>query len=723
MGKASKRKKPEKPEEVKRVIPAEPLPQHVPFELVDWIAVTLILVSVLFVYGRTLCPTIFTSGAGENVTAVALLGVPHPPGFPLFCLLGKLFTILVPIGNIAYRVNLFSAVCGATASAMLYVLMKTLMGNQARFSAVAAALLFAFSLTFWSQAVISEVYTFNALVLISIFYALVRWERGSQLWPAALLAGLGLTVHPLQLFFLPGWLYFVYRSPRNHAIQYEDITRSAGAFAAGLSLHLYPLIRSKANPVLDWGNPENMKNLIAYLTASQYRERMFSLNFTKVLENAGQGALLLFRQFTPWLSVLPFAGLILLFQKHRRLFVVTIIPAILTFIYAINYNIPWEIDVYYIPIALLFAFWTGYLLTLIPQQWKKFSVVFPALAAVPLLLNFHENDRSHNRIALDYGIDLLKTAPANTSLVLPQTDAAFSILYLTTVENQRKDLDVWVHTEKGGVTTLRDGVKPDVMATQLSQILNGTKRVFLTQRVTDETVPGYKQVPFGILNLLAKNEDVTNPPKWDFGTYLLEKYANQTPTFFLDDRDRAILGSYYLNRGDYLINDKNKAAAMQEYMRAEKIGEDLAEIRSQLALRLAEMGNKTAAIAQLRESIRLMESAGDLNRLGRLLIQTKRIDEAKAAFERALKLDPNLAIAHSNLGAILGMKGDMFGAVEELETAVRLDPQSSMAHNNLAIAYLKIGKKNEAVAHWQYSLNIDPNQEDIRNELKKLNVQ
>ena len=245
----------------------------------------------------------------------------------------------------------------------------------------------------------------------------------------------------------------------------------------------------------------------------------------------------------------------------------------------------------------------------------------------------------------------------------------------------------------------------------------------LAQRVTDETVPGYKQVPYGILYLLAKNEDVTNPPKWDFGTYLLDKYANQTPSFFLDDRDRAVIGSYYLNRGDYLLSNKNNSAAMQEYLRAEKIGKDLAEIRSQLGLRFAEMGNRTAAIAQLRESIRLTESASDLNRLGRLLIQTKRIDEAKASFERALKLDPNLAIAHSNLGAILGMKGDIFGAVQELQTAVRLDPQSSMAHNNLAIAYLKMGKRNEAVSHWQTSLNIDPNQEDIRNELKKLNVQ
>src|SRR5262249_37695573 len=100
MGKAPKIKEIEKPREVKRVRTRETFPPQTPFDTTDWIAVNLILVSVLFVYGRTLCPTIFTSGAGENVTAVALLGVPHPPGFPLFCLLGKIFTLIVPVGNI-----------------------------------------------------------------------------------------------------------------------------------------------------------------------------------------------------------------------------------------------------------------------------------------------------------------------------------------------------------------------------------------------------------------------------------------------------------------------------------------------------------------------------------------------------------------------------------------------------------------------------------------------
>src|SRR5919106_4320871 len=191
MGRASRRKKSatdSKPQTV-QVKPAR-LPAY-PLDAADWPLLGFITIGALAVYARTLCPTIFTSGAGENVTAVVTLGVPHPPGFPLFCILGKIFTYLIPFGNVAFRVNFFSAMCGAAAAGMLYVLCRTLLGPSRRFAAAAAALLFAFSQTFWSQAVIAEVYTLNSLLLICVFYMLIRWEGGGALWPAGLFLGLG----------------------------------------------------------------------------------------------------------------------------------------------------------------------------------------------------------------------------------------------------------------------------------------------------------------------------------------------------------------------------------------------------------------------------------------------------------------------------------------------------------------------------------------------------
>ena len=59
-------------------------------------------------YIYTMCPTISTGDSGEFCAASVILGLPHSPGYPLYCLLGKIFTLIIPFGNLAYRVNLIS---------------------------------------------------------------------------------------------------------------------------------------------------------------------------------------------------------------------------------------------------------------------------------------------------------------------------------------------------------------------------------------------------------------------------------------------------------------------------------------------------------------------------------------------------------------------------------------------------------------------------------------
>src|SRR4051794_25085412 len=80
----------------------------------------------LLVYLRTLCRTIYVGDSGELAAAVHVLGIPHPPGYPLYVLLGKLFSMLVPIGKPALRLNLFSAVCASASSLFLFFTLREL---------------------------------------------------------------------------------------------------------------------------------------------------------------------------------------------------------------------------------------------------------------------------------------------------------------------------------------------------------------------------------------------------------------------------------------------------------------------------------------------------------------------------------------------------------------------------------------------------------------------
>ena len=75
-----------------------------------------LLLALFAIYALGACRTIYVGDSGELVTAVYLLGIPHPTGYPLYVLLGKLWTIVVPLGSIAFRMSLFSSACAAATA-------------------------------------------------------------------------------------------------------------------------------------------------------------------------------------------------------------------------------------------------------------------------------------------------------------------------------------------------------------------------------------------------------------------------------------------------------------------------------------------------------------------------------------------------------------------------------------------------------------------------------
>jgi hypothetical protein len=85
------------------------------------------------VYLKTLCPTVYVGDSGELIAAAYTLGIPHPPGYPLFTILGKVFITLIPIGSIAYRVNLLSAFFASSTVMVLYFFMLKLVKGDISF--------------------------------------------------------------------------------------------------------------------------------------------------------------------------------------------------------------------------------------------------------------------------------------------------------------------------------------------------------------------------------------------------------------------------------------------------------------------------------------------------------------------------------------------------------------------------------------------------------------
>src|SRR5262245_4457677 len=168
----------------------------------------------LALYTRTLAPSVLTSDSAEFQVLAYQVGIAHTPGYPVYMLLAKLFTLL-PIGDIAYRVNLFSAFSAAVAVAGVYVATQLLARD--RLAAVFAALALAVGFTFWSQAIIAEVYAPGAALVALIWCGLLAWYRTGKRWPlflAGACGGLGLGVHSTVALFAPAVLLFLWLNRR-----------------------------------------------------------------------------------------------------------------------------------------------------------------------------------------------------------------------------------------------------------------------------------------------------------------------------------------------------------------------------------------------------------------------------------------------------------------------------------------------------------------------------
>src|SRR3989442_263867 len=137
--------------------------------LIDVTIAALVLAALGFAYLGTLGPSITwaNSGAdsGDLVTAGATLGVAHPTGYPTYLILAHLFQLL-PVGDLAFRTNLLSVAAAASAALCVYAIVRKLLaqsGLRASLAAALAALGLGLSPVFWSQAVVAEVHSLNAL--------------------------------------------------------------------------------------------------------------------------------------------------------------------------------------------------------------------------------------------------------------------------------------------------------------------------------------------------------------------------------------------------------------------------------------------------------------------------------------------------------------------------------------------------------------------------------
>lgn len=325
-------------------------------------------------YLLTLAPTVTFEDSGELIAAANTLGVPHQPGYPLFTILGRIFSML-PFGNVAYRLNLMSAFLSALGAVWLtwavYLLIEDCFTGGAAKAAVksssskkrdksqirstssakpesklafsqfsifnsqfsilqcasslAAGIFMATAYENWEQSIITEVYGLNTMFVGLILLLVVVWRRqtGSAArfrWFLLISYILGLTLsnHTTSMMFLPILFIFALLEDRKFILKPQALLGGAGFLLLGLTPYLYLPFASARNPWMDWGNPENWTNFIRTVSRHQYGlggNRYLSGFLSQFKAYLG----FLSEQWMPVFLLLALVGLFVLF-KHRRIY-------------------------------------------------------------------------------------------------------------------------------------------------------------------------------------------------------------------------------------------------------------------------------------------------------------------------------------------------------------------------------------------------------------------
>jgi len=163
-----------------------------PLTRTDFLVAGLLGFGALLLYIRTLAPSLLWGDSAEFQTLSYTLGMTHPSGYMTHIMIGKLFTY-IPIGNIAYRVNLMSACFAALAVSQVYLIVRLLGGIS--IAGISAALMLSLTPLFWRNALVAESYAPAAGMLALIWSLFLLWRR-TQKWQYLFLAGLagGLSV-------------------------------------------------------------------------------------------------------------------------------------------------------------------------------------------------------------------------------------------------------------------------------------------------------------------------------------------------------------------------------------------------------------------------------------------------------------------------------------------------------------------------------------------------
>ena len=322
------------------------------------------------IYLRTMLPSTGFWDTGEAQTVPPTLSIFHPTGFPVYTLLGWLWSQL-PFGEVAWRMNLLSGVSVALASGLVvltsgHLIRQTDRALRATAAGVAGAA-FAFASEPWENATRADVHAISILSVSLLVWLLFTWraaERagspraGRWLVAAAFAFGLGLGVHPIIGLLAPGIAVWLFVVDRAFWRRWRLIALCAAMVALGLTSFAYIWLRAIADPQppLFYARPDTWERFRYLVFAEQFSTlfRAFEEPLADIADKWADAERVLAAQFVApgWLLVAVGAAIVA--ARSLATFAVIVLFVLGNVLYSMNFR-DGDIDRYYMPTVAVLA--------------------------------------------------------------------------------------------------------------------------------------------------------------------------------------------------------------------------------------------------------------------------------------------------------------------------------------------------------------------------------
>jgi hypothetical protein len=396
----------------------------------------------LAVYVATLAPGLshVSPDGAELIVSAATGSLAHPPGYPIYTWMGWLFA-QIPVGSVAWRLNLMSAVCAAIAVALVYTCTRSIAG---RGPAAVAACLLAFSPTMWSQSVIAEVYTPNLMMVLATTAGLLWWRLHAGVRSAALvglLFGLSLGTHLSNVLLLPAFAAVALVPPRPAVRGWgQAATMAGGALLGMLQFAWLPLRTHTIGPGIP-ERPDSLAGLWAY-TFGAYADERFAYPLAELPERLALIGAIGWNQLG--IALVPGAlGAIILGRRHPWHAAAPVLAITVPVLFFAQYRAP-DLEVFLLPATAatvaLAAVAVDAGIALVDEWRTQLSVAVVAVALVAAAPGWTAMDRSGDVAVDDFYANLWEFLPAGATLHSRSDIRAYDLFYGQLVEHRRPDV-------------------------------------------------------------------------------------------------------------------------------------------------------------------------------------------------------------------------------------------------------------------------------------------